>query len=168
MKNVHSPRLTETGSFSLISCQTSLFWKKLLPRSKRANWPSILPEALQRRLVEAVQRLDLLDLLRIDTLSAAIGADVAPAGSAPGLGDVLLHRPARHELRHDEGQDQHAEQRGQHQQDAFGDVGGHAAGYLAVIGGMRAHQTVIGQSMYETPSGGYGGTTAGRSSFQAS
>jgi hypothetical protein len=27
-------------------------------------------------------------------------------------------------------------------------------GYFEVMGGMRAHQTVMGQSMYGTPSGG--------------
>ncbi|MNG25561.1 hypothetical protein D3C84_1104370 [compost metagenome] len=41
MKKVHSPRLIDTGSFSLMSCHTSLLWKKLLPRSKRANCLSI-------------------------------------------------------------------------------------------------------------------------------
>ncbi|MNF07416.1 hypothetical protein D3C80_2075930 [compost metagenome] len=41
MKNVHRPRLIETGNFSAIRSQTALFWKKLRPRSKRANWPSI-------------------------------------------------------------------------------------------------------------------------------
>jgi len=42
MKKVHSPRLMETGSFSLTSSHTFLFWKKLLPRSKRANCPSMV------------------------------------------------------------------------------------------------------------------------------
>ncbi len=39
--------------------------------------------------------------------------------------------------------------------------------YLEVMGGMRAHQTVIGHTMYANPSGGCGGTAAGRSSFHA-
>ena len=41
MKKVHRPRLMDTGSFSFTSVHTSLFWKKLRPRSKRANCPSI-------------------------------------------------------------------------------------------------------------------------------
>jgi hypothetical protein len=41
MRNVHIPRLIDTGSFSRISDQTSLFWKKLFPRSNLAKLPSI-------------------------------------------------------------------------------------------------------------------------------
>ncbi len=41
MKKVQRPRLMDTGSFSQMSVDTALFWKKLVPRSKRANWPSI-------------------------------------------------------------------------------------------------------------------------------
>ena len=40
-RKVQMPRLMDTGSFSRMSCDTSLLWKKLLPRSKRANWPII-------------------------------------------------------------------------------------------------------------------------------
>ena len=129
MKKVHRPRLMDTGSFSTISCQTSLFWKKLLPRSKRANWPSICTEALVRRLVEAVQRLDLLDAFRVHALVAAVaGAAGLDATPAPlGFGHVLLHRPAGHELDHHEGDQQHAEQGRDHQQQAFEDVGEHGS-----------------------------------------
>ena len=44
MKKVHIPRLIETGNFSRISVHTSLFWKKLRPRSNRASWPTINPK----------------------------------------------------------------------------------------------------------------------------
>jgi hypothetical protein len=74
---------------------------KLRPRSKRAYWPEHLPEALGRRLVEAVELLDLLDALGVDALPAAIRRRVAGALRAPRFGDVLLHRSARDELRHD-------------------------------------------------------------------
>ena len=40
-RKVHRPRLIDTGSFSLISSQTLLLWKKLRPRSKRANCATI-------------------------------------------------------------------------------------------------------------------------------
>ena len=41
MTKVHSPRLIDTGSFSLISVHTSLFCRKLRPKSKRRKLPSI-------------------------------------------------------------------------------------------------------------------------------
>ena len=40
-RKVQAPRLIETGSFSLISSQTSLFCRKLRPRSKRRKLPII-------------------------------------------------------------------------------------------------------------------------------
>ena len=40
-RNVQRPRLIDTGSFSLISCHTSLLCMKLRPRSKRAKFASI-------------------------------------------------------------------------------------------------------------------------------
>jgi hypothetical protein len=109
----------------LIKSQTGLFWKKLRPRSKRANWPQHLPEALGRRLVETVEGLDLFDALRVHPLPAPVGRGIAASLHAPRFRQVLLHRPAGHELRHHEGDEQHPEQRGKHQQNALGDVGEH-------------------------------------------
>ncbi|MNM76642.1 hypothetical protein D3C81_884720 [compost metagenome] len=85
--------------------------------------------ALQRRLVEAVQGLDLLDLLRVDAAAAAVfGAAAAGfAGAAPPFQfhHHLLDRAARDELDDDKGQRDDADQRRDHQQDAFEQVGKH-------------------------------------------
>ncbi len=124
MKNVHRPRLMETGSFSLISCRDLLVLEEAATQVEAREVAEHLPEPLGRRLVEAVQRLDLLDLLGVHTLPAPVCAGFAP-DAAPGLRDVLLHRPSRYELRDHECHDEDTEQGRKHQQDAFGDVGCH-------------------------------------------
>jgi len=87
------------------------------------------PEALGRGLVEAVELADLLKAPLIDPLRAAItqAPTLGHSTSGPrlGFGQVLLHRPARHELDDGKGQQQHAKERGQHEQQALEDIGGH-------------------------------------------
>ncbi|MHB0921844.1 MAG: hypothetical protein ACYC3R_03705 [Thiomonas delicata] len=81
---------------------------------------------------------------------AAIGQ---PAGSlarlalAAQLGHHLLHRAARNELDHHEGQQQHAEQRRDHQQQSLGDVPTQVHGCLRAPGlaGGNAHQQAMAQ-----------------------
>ncbi len=83
------------------------------------------PVTLERRFVEAVQRLELRDLLRVD---AGVRAQPERRALLRALAQVvqrLLDRAAGHELDHDEGQRQHAEQRRDHQQQAFEDVAPH-------------------------------------------
>ena len=81
------------------------------------------------RFVKAIQRLDLLDAFRVYPLAAAVGnaAGVASRGIGPslGFGQILLNRPTRHKLNHHKSQQQHAQQRGKHQKDAFEDVKRH-------------------------------------------
>ena len=106
------------------------------------------PEALPRRLVEAVLLLELLDEFRIEALRAAIArGDVAaglrraaapicaaPAAEARGralvgalqLRDRALDRAARHELHDGEGNGHDPEDRRDHQQEAAEDIGEHA------------------------------------------
>ena len=80
-----------------------------------------------RRFVKPIQSLDLLQPLWVHALRApvdrtALGPN-SPAG--PRLCQVLVHRPARHELDHHEGQQQDAEQRRDHQEQALEDVNPH-------------------------------------------
>ncbi len=88
-----------------------------------------LPEALQRRFVEAIQRLDLLDTLTVHALPAAVFRSTTTGGFAStGLAALkfnqcLLDRTARHELDHGESNSDHAQQRGNHQQQALGNIG---------------------------------------------
>ena len=86
-----------------------------------------LEETLVRGLVKAVQGLDLLQPLRVHALGTPVNraAFRARACSGTRLRQVLLHRPAGHELDHDESQQQHPEQRRDHQQQALEDVGPH-------------------------------------------
>ena len=107
------------------------------------------PEALRRRLVEAVLLLQLLDEFRIEPLRAAIargnvaarvghraGADLAAAAAevrgralvvALQLRDRALDRPARHELHDGEGDQHDAEDGRDHQEKAAGDIGEHGS-----------------------------------------
>ena len=80
-----------------------------------------------RGLVKAIELFDLRQPRLIHALAAPVSERAAFGRAARrlGLGQVLLHRPARHELQNDESQQQHAQQRGQHQQQAFGNVGRH-------------------------------------------
>src|SRR5205807_1498193 len=88
------------------------------------------------RLVEAVELLDLLDFRRVHPLAAAVARESARAGGAPtGLAAAriaplklrhhLLYRAARNELDHDEGDEQDAEQRREHEQQPLEDVRPH-------------------------------------------
>ena len=118
-----SPRLIDTGSFSLMSSHTPLLCMKLLPRSKRAKLAEHLEVARERRLVEAVELLDLLDLLRVEVAASAAGsAPPSPAGCArisatscstgpPGTNWMTMNVTVSD-----------PEQRRDHQQQAFGDV----------------------------------------------
>jgi hypothetical protein len=88
-----------------------------------------------RGLVEAVQRLDLLQPLGVHALRAPVAqapalGTAAHARTGLGFGHVLLHRAAGHKLDHHEGQQQHAQQGGQHEQDALEDVGQHGRAYF--------------------------------------
>ena len=82
-----------------------------------------------RRFVKAVQRLDLLDALGVHPLRAAVAEAAAlgpaTAGAGLGFGQVLLDRAARHKLHHRKGDDQHAQQGWQHQQQALENVDQH-------------------------------------------
>ena len=66
-------------------------------------------------------------------------------GARLGLGHVLLHRAARHELDHHESQQQHAQQGGQHEQDAFEDVGEHGTTSLGLrrMGETRYQRNIL-------------------------
>ena len=80
-------------------------------------------EAVERALAEAKDRYAAGDLPILDTHEAT-----ARARTGLGLGHVLLDRATRHELDHHESQQQHAQQGGQHEQDALEDVGQHRLG----------------------------------------
>ena len=121
------------------------------------------PEPLERRLVEAVLFLELLDEFRIEALRAAIarrdvaarlrraGADLAAAAAEPSrralvralqLRDRALDRPAGHEL-HDRERDRHdAEDGRDHQKQAAQDIGEHASS----AGLRRAERPALRQS----------------------
>ena len=80
-----------------------------------------------RRFVKAIQRLDLLQPLRVHPLRAPVDrtAFCPGATTGPRLGQILVHRPTRHELDDDKGQQQYAEQRRDHEQQALEDVNPH-------------------------------------------
>ena len=62
--------------------------------------------------------------------------DVAPVSRAGELRDDALHRAARRELHHDERYQHDPEDRGDHEQNAANDVGGHFdARCFAISGG---------------------------------
>jgi hypothetical protein len=71
--------------------------------------------AFERRFVEAVQRLELSDLLGVHARVGAHAERQALLRAFAQIMQRLLHRPARHELDHDEGQRQYAEERRDHQ-----------------------------------------------------
>src|SRR3954463_13495154 len=94
-----------------------------------------LDEALVRRPVEAVELLDLFDLLGVDALAPAVdAAGTARRGTARlatqlaalQLRHHLLDRTARHELHDDKGDEHDAEKRRNHEQQPLEDVGPHS------------------------------------------
>ena len=97
--------------------------EKAFTQVEARKLPQHLPKAFMRRFVEAVQRLDLFDALRINTLRPPVAQAPAfsPATGCAGLafGQVLFDRPAGHELHDGKGDEQHAKQRRDHQQDSF-------------------------------------------------
>src|SRR5439155_15941460 len=129
-----------------------LVLEKAFAEVKARKLDQHFPKAFVGRLVKAVKRLDLFNALGIHALRAAVAQAAAfrtGAAAGLGLGKVLLDRTTRHKLDHAKGNEQHAEQRGNHQQQAFEDVSQHV--YLA-------HQVSMAQdSPWE-----YGGVTAGR------
>ena len=104
--------------------------EKTLAQIEAGKLPQHLHKTLQRRFVKAIQRFDFGDALGIHALPApvACAADrCALAARVPALQlrHHLLHRPAGHELNHHKGQQQNAEQGGDHQQQAFNDIAQH-------------------------------------------
>ena len=81
------------------------------------------------RFVKTIQRLDLGDALRVHALRAPVAEPAAFRARAArprlGFGHVLFDRAARHKLDHRKSEQQDAEQRGQHEQEALEDVGKH-------------------------------------------
>ena len=126
-KNVHSPMLIDTGSF----CTTSdhaLVAKVAFAEIEAREALEHQPVAFERWFVEAVQRLELRELLRVDA-----GVRTQPERHRALLRRALaqfLHGlfdgAARHELDHRE-RGQHADERRDHQQQAFEDVAPHRA-----------------------------------------
>src|SRR5690242_16387808 len=88
--------------------------------------------ALQRWFVEAVELLELLDLLRVDVRvrAQAEAAAIAFRLTAPQIMHGLLDRSVWHELDHDESERQYADERRDHQENAFKDVAPHGASSL--------------------------------------
>ncbi len=91
--------------------------------------PQHVEVALQRRLVETVELAQLGELLGRDALRTTVNAlrrggfTCRTAFLAAQLRHHLLHRPAGDELHHDEGEGEHAQQGGNHQQYALEDIG---------------------------------------------
>ncbi|CAM2160627.1 hypothetical protein PT2222_80211 [Paraburkholderia tropica] len=91
--------------------------------------------ARERRFIEAELLLDLLDLLRVHALAAVIPAAArahfaaARAAAVTQLREHLFDRTARHELRDDERDRDHADERRHHQQKTSENIGVHAAPY---------------------------------------
>ena len=104
-----------------------------------------LHKALGRGFVKAVKRADFFDALGVHALAAPVaratgGSALTAAVAALQLRDHLLHRTAGYELDHRKGNQQHAKQRGHHEQQAFDDVAQHAQGSPRKLAGV-AHQT---------------------------
>jgi hypothetical protein len=91
-----------------------------VPKSKRANELKVSQKRSSGGFVEAVELLDCRDLGRVE-LAAAAGLLLALAQLREGL----LDGPAGNELDQDEGGDEHAEKRRQHQEKPGDDVAGH-------------------------------------------
>ena len=105
------------------------------------------------RFVKAIQSLDLLNALGVHALCAPVAKAAAFGATAAGstrfgFGQVLLNRAARDKLHNGKSDQQHAEQRGDHEQQALKDVDQH----------QRAHQVLMTQPSPEE----YGGTCPGR------
>ena len=127
--------------------------KEALPQVKAGKLPEHLEKALVRGLVETIKLPDFLDALSVHPLPPPVtrsghGRPLAARVAALQLRHHLLHRPARHELDHHKGDEQDAEQRRDHQQQTFEDVGPHDQ-RLRPGGGLRfsglAHQVMSTQ-----------------------
>ncbi|MCY1364968.1 hypothetical protein D9M69_517960 [compost metagenome] len=89
--------------------------------------------AVEQRAVEAELLAHLLDLLRVDARAAAVAPaaanraaiDAAARAFRVEPAEAAFHRPAGDELGDQEGQRQHAEQGGDHRQQAFAEVEPH-------------------------------------------
>ena len=87
-------------------------------------------EAGERRLVETVELLQLLDPFLVQPLVALVEAaagGVAASAVAAQLGHQPLHRPAGHELGDGKGDEHDAEQGRYHEQEPFEDIAAHAS-----------------------------------------
>jgi len=111
-----------------------LVLEKAAPQIEARKAAEHLHEALRRGFVEPVELADFGQPLFIHPLRAAVAqplrrhrarAALEARAPRPRLRQILLHRPARHELNDRESHQQHAQQRGQHEQNAFEDVGEH-------------------------------------------
>ena len=83
-----APRLIETGSFSLMSCHTGLICEEAAAEIETREVPEHLEIAHVGGLVEAVQLLQFLDLLRVDVAACLVGAArrgrcALPRGTVP-------------------------------------------------------------------------------------
>ena len=143
------PQADRDRKFFLDQLPHILVLVKAVAQIKARKASQHLQEALMHRLVKAIKRLDFLDALCIHTLAApvaragaggALTARIAPLQ----LGHHLLDRPARHKLHHGKGQQQHAEQGRNHQQQTLEDIAGHVlvCRYLLDADG---HQVVMAQ-----------------------
>ena len=115
-----------------------------------------LHKAFYRRLVKAVQRLDLFKPLGVHALAAPVAHGStfgAVSGTGLGLGQILLHRATGHELDDHKGQQQHAQQRGNHQQNTFENIGKHLRSTLVFSRGGDGHSSGPPQAR-PAPSGG--------------
>ena len=193
-----SPQAEADGHrhFFLYQLPHVLVLEEAAPQVEARKLAQHLQKTLVRRLVEAIQLLDLFQALGVHALCAAVAQPAALCARTPcarlGLGQVLLHRSAGNELHHGEGKHQHTQKRGQHEQDAFEDVGEHGSVWARFglrgaaapgrpkqgqpprggsdlrSGGawglhFRAHQVSITQ----VSPGEYGGTTLGLAKRQA-
>ena len=87
-----------------------------------------LHKALQGRLVKAIERLDFFQPFRVHPLPAAIAHGCTfctTARTGLGLCQILLHRATGHKLDDDKGQQQHAQESGNHEQNTFENIGKH-------------------------------------------
>ncbi|MNS97887.1 hypothetical protein D3C72_1322360 [compost metagenome] len=128
----------------------ALVLKEAAAQVKPGKLAHHLHKALSRWLVKAIERLDLVEALLVNALAATVAHAAAlrtTAGPRLGLGQVLLHRATGYELDHGKGQQQHAQQGRDHQQQAFEDVGEHACGAPA-SGVCVAHGIGIRRKYY--------------------
>ena len=105
-----------------------------------------LPKALGGGFVKAIQGLGLLYALGVYALRATVAQATAlgtAAAACFGLGQVLLHRATGHKLDDHKGQQQHPQQSGHHEQQAFEGVQQH--GLFKNYGSYFAHQVSMAQ-----------------------